>query len=66
MIVSSAVFGKHVGRSRPCLCKLVQDMKVMGYNVSRDGKTTLFDDKDALECVERRSKEKAGKIIRIH
>lgn len=58
MIVSSIVFGKHIGRSRPWVCELVHDMKAMGYHVTRDGKTTLFDDKDAAECMRRRSIER--------
>ena len=62
MIVSSIVFGKHIGRSRGWVCKLVRDMKAQGYHVSRDGKTTLFDDRDALECLDRRSK-KTGKVL---
>ena len=59
MIVSSKVFGKHTGRSRAYVCMVVQDMRRMGYKVVRDGKTTLFDDKDAFECISRRKEEKA-------
>lgn len=57
MIVSSIVFGKHIARSRTYVCKVVKDMERMGYKVTRDGKTTLFDDKDAMECIGRRGKE---------
>lgn len=58
MIVSSTVFGKHTGRSRAYVWMVVQDMKRMGYKVIRDGKTTLFDDKDAFECIGRRKEER--------
>lgn len=59
MIVSSIVFGKHIDRSRTYVCKVVKDMERMGYRVTKDGRTTLFDDKDAFECISRRKEEKA-------
>lgn len=55
MIVSTRVFGQHVGRSRTWVCQLVRDMEAMGYKVARDGRTVLIDDKDAQECISRRS-----------
>lgn len=57
MTVSSRVFGENVHRSRAWVAKVVRDMERMGYKVTRDGKTTLFDDQDAMECVGRRGKE---------
>ena len=56
MIVSTKVFGQHVGRSKTWVCKLVKDMESMGYKVSKDGRTVLIDDKDAFECIDKRSK----------
>ena len=62
MTVSSRVFGENVHRSRAWVAKVVRDMRSMGYRVVQDGKTVLFDDEDALECIDRRSK-KTGKVL---
>ena len=59
MIVSTKVFGSHIQRSRTYVCQVVKDMERMGYKVVKDGRTTLFDDRDAFECICRRKEEKA-------
>ena len=63
MIVSTKVFGKHIGRSRSYVCDLIHDMERMGYNVSKDGRTVLIDDKDAADCIRRRSAERSSGIL---
>lgn len=61
MTVSSRVFGENTHRSRAWVAKVVKDMRGMGYRVIKDGKTVLFDDADALECIARRERRKTEK-----
>lgn len=61
MTVSSRAFGENVHRSRAWVAKVVRDMRGMGYKVVKDGKTVLFDDGDALECIARRERRKTKK-----
>lgn len=61
MTVSSRVFGENTHRSRAWVAKVVRDMRGMGYRVIKDGKTVLFDDGDALECIARRERRKTKK-----
>lgn len=61
MTVSSRVFGENTHRSRAWVAKVVRDMRSQGYKVVKDGKTVLFDDEDALECIARRERRKTKK-----
>ena len=61
MTVSSRVFGENTHRGRSWVAQVVKDMRSMGYRVVQDGKTVLFDDEDALECIERRARRKYEK-----
>lgn len=61
MTVSSRVFGENVHRSRAWVAKVVRDMRSQGYKVVKDGKTVLFDDGDALECIARREERRKTK-----
>jgi hypothetical protein len=58
MTVSSRIFGENTHRSRAWVAKVVRDMRGMGYRVVKDGKTILFDDADALECIARREERR--------
>lgn len=58
MIVSTKTFGIHIHRSRGYVWKLVKDMERMGYPLYKDGRTTLFDEKDAAECLQKRRENK--------
>ena len=61
MTVSSRVFGENTHRGRSWVAQVVKDMRSMGYRVVQDGKTVLFDDEDALECIERRARRRYEK-----